>query len=92
MSLAELAIQGAGHGFVGFLIRILPQVIVIPGPVAVGHGRTRVKLDGLGVIVDGILILTKCAVRPTPVVVDHGIIRVKLDGRGVVVYGRLVLV
>ena len=55
--LAPNAAQGTDFGFIGIGFRILAQVTVSITTVVVGLCIIRVKLDGLGVVVDGILVL-----------------------------------
>jgi hypothetical protein len=56
-------------------------------------GIIRVKLDGLGIVIDGTLPLAAQTEteNETPLKISTGIIRVKLDGLGVVLDGILVL-
>ena len=70
------AVQGAGYGCGSLLIRRFAQVIIRPCGVVVGRGIVRVKLDGHGVVIDGILVLAKYPVIVCPVVVSHCPIRV----------------
>ena len=49
------------------------------------------ELDGLGVVVEGILALAQRTIRDRAVVIGHGSISAKLDDLGVIVDGVLVL-
>ena len=55
--LAPLAVQGAGFGVVSVGKGVLAQHGVYEKPADVGQGIIRVKLDGFGVVVYGILVL-----------------------------------
>ena len=60
------AVQGAGYGCGSLLIRRFAQVIIRPCGVVVGRGIVRVKLDGHGEVVEGILVLAKLIVIVSP--------------------------